>query len=371
MNILSNLCFFADGKVSVSDLCLDIYISTENMLPNKDGITRSSGLPTVSQTQAYKAGDVLVSNIRPYFRKIWLSDRDGGCSNDVLVLRANSETHPKFLYYLLSNDDFFDYATATAKGTKMPRGDKGAIMRYEVPELQYNTQVEIANILSAFDARIIENKKINHHLEQMAQTIFKSWFVDFEPFTDGDFIDSELGEIPVDWRVGRLSELITVKYGKDQKKLADGTIPVFGSGGIMRFADTALYNEESVLIPRKGTLNNVMYINKPFWSVDTMFYTEMSHQNIAKYIYFFVSSKDLASMNAGSAVPSMTTEILNALPVVIPPDSELARFEEVVDVQFKQMQANQAESDNLAALRDTLLPRLMSGELSVAEVAVK
>ena len=185
---------------------------------------------------------------------------------------------------------------------------------------------------------------------------------------DGDLFDSELGEIPTVWRVGRLSELITVKYGKDHKKLADGTIPVFGSGGVMRYADTAIYTDESVLIPRKGTLNNVVYINKPFWSVDTMFYTEMNRPNTAKFVYFFVQSKDLASMNAGSAVPSMTTEILNALPVVIPPDTELARFEEVTNVHFRQIHANQAENDNLVTLRDTLLPRLMSGELSVADL---
>jgi type I restriction enzyme S subunit len=229
-------------------------------------------------------------------------------------------------------------------------------------------QKRIADTLSTFDDKIEMNAKINHHLEQMAQAIFKSWFVDFEPFANGGFIDSELGEIPAGWRVGTLSELITVKYGKDHKKLADGSIPVFGSGGIMRFADTALYRSESVLIPRKGTLSNVIYVNQPFWSVDTMFFTEMNRPNLAKFVYFFVLSKDLASMNAGSAVPSMTTEILNALPVVIPPTEELARFEDAVGIQFAQIEDNMRENDTLATLRDTLLPRLMSGELYVADI---
>jgi len=366
---LSGLCSFAGGRVSVADLDADTYISTENMLPDKGGITRSAGLPSAPQAQAYQAEDVLVSNIRPYFRKIWLADRNGGCSNDVLVLRAHEGIHPGFLYYLLSDDSFFEYAAATAKGTKMPRGDKGAIMRYGVPDLPFSVQSNIADTLSAFDARIAENRKINHHLEEAAKAVFKSWFVDFEPFGDGDFVDSELGKIPAGWRVGLLSELITVKYGKDHKKLADGSIPVFGSGGVMRYVDTALYKNESTLIPRKGTLNNVIYVNQPFWSVDTMFYSEMNRPNLGKYVYFLVRSKDLASMNAGSAVPSMTTEILNALPVVIPPDSELVRFEEVVGVQFNQIQANQAENDNLTTLRDTLLPRLMSGELSVKNIS--
>lgn len=161
--ILADLCFFADGRIAVDDLDLDTYVSTENMLPNKNGITRSAGLPTVSQTQAYQAEDVLVSNIRPYFRKIWFADRNGGCSNDVLVLRANEGVYPGFLHYLLSDDNFFDYATATAKGTKMPRGDKGAIMRYEVPDLPFDMQVEIADALRALDDKIAVNRALNHH----------------------------------------------------------------------------------------------------------------------------------------------------------------------------------------------------------------
>ena len=109
------------------------------------------------------------------------------------------------------------------------------------------------------------------------------------------------------------------------KKLADGNYPVYGSGGIMRYVEKPLYTGESVLIPRKGTLNNVMYVNEAFWSVDTMFYTEMLRPNIAKFVYHFVKSKDLASLNAGSAVPSMTTNILNAMQLYIPDEKTLEK----------------------------------------------
>ena len=161
---LSDICSFANDRVLVANLELNNYISTENMLPNKEGITQSKKLPNISQTQAYQVGDVLISNIRPYFRKIWFADREGGCSNDVLVLRANQQTNPGFLFYLLSDDDFFDYATATAKGTKMPRGDKNAIMQYEVPDLPFEVQRRIVKTLSAIDAKITLNRKINHNL---------------------------------------------------------------------------------------------------------------------------------------------------------------------------------------------------------------
>lgn len=209
---------------------------------------------------------------------------------------------------------------------------------------------------------------INDNLEQQAQTVFKSWFIDFEPFRNGEFIESELGVIPIGWKVGYLAELIDVKYGKDHKKLEDGNIPVYGSGGIMRYVNLPLYSSESVLIPRKGTLNNIFYINIPFWSVDTMFYTIMKRKDIAKFIFFFMKSKDLVSMNAGSAVPSMTTDILNKLSLVIPPTIILKQFEITVSPIFSFIEKNKRENTALMDIRDTLLPKLMSGELSVDDI---
>ena len=170
------------------------------------------------------------------------------------------------------------------------------------------------------------------------------------------------------WKIGCLSDLITVRYGKDHKKLPDGVYPVYGSGGIMRYVEKPLYDKESVLIPRKGTLNNVMYVNKPFWSVDTMFFTEMKLPNVAKFIFHFVKSKDLASLNAGSAVPSMTTDILNAMELSIPDADTLYKFESIVDPLYQAMQQNTQESGKLAELRGSLLPRLMSGEVDVSNI---
>ena len=124
---LGALCSYVKEKVKTETLDKKNYISTENMLPNKGGITLASSLPSTEYTSKYQAGDILISNIRPYFKKIWKAEYDGGCSNDVLVLRANDDCYIDFLYYALASDSFFDYATATAKGTKMPRGDKTAI----------------------------------------------------------------------------------------------------------------------------------------------------------------------------------------------------------------------------------------------------
>ena len=195
--------------------------------------------------------------------------------------------------------------------------------------------------------------RLNENLTDQAQAIYQQHFVT---------------KANPDWPLGHLSDLINVKYGKDHKKLADGAYPVYGSGGIMRYVEHPLYEKESVLIPRKGTLNNVMYVNQPFWSVDTMFYTEMKLPNVAKFVYHFVKAKDLASMNAGSAVPSMTTDILNAMEVVIPSASALEEFEALVAPMYEAMEANDVQSQALSKVRDTLLPKLMSGEIDVSSV---
>lgn len=350
---LEDLCFYAKGKIEVDVLTEKNYISTENMLPNKGGITTATSLPSTAQTKKYQKFDTLVSNIRPYFKKIWFAEFDGGCSNDVLVFRARDGVCKRFLYYVLANDTFFDYSMATSKGTKMPRGDKTAIMKYDVPDFTYEEQEKIAGILDALDRKIQLNAEINKNLEQQAQAIYQQMFI--------------TNRNP-NWENGLLSDLVAVRYGKDHKKLKDGVYPVYGSGGIMRYVEKPLYTGESVLIPRKGTLNNVMYVNGAFWSVDTMFYTEMLRSNVAKFVYHFVKSKDLASMNAGSAVPSMTTNILNAMQLYIPDNEILSTFEEIVSPMYSQMQENEKQSKKLADLRDTLLPRLMSGELDISEI---
>lgn len=199
---LEDICCFRKEKVEVENLNTQNYISTENMLSNKRGITGASSLPTVLLTQKYKKDDVLVSNIRPYFKKIWQAKYDGGCSNDVLVFVPDSNIDKDFLYYVLADDDFFTYSMATSKGTKMPRGDKVSIMQYEVPLFDLHTQKKIASILKSLDEKIELNNKINNNLEQQTQELFKAWFVTFETFG---------GKMPSSWSVAKLGDVATIK----------------------------------------------------------------------------------------------------------------------------------------------------------------
>ena len=276
-------------------------------------------------------------------------------STEFIVMRAKTEiSDPQFVYYTAINPVFRNVAIKSMVGSSgRQRVQQSVLEELELSVPDLDEQRRIGDFLARIDEKIALNDRINDNLQQQAQAIYSSMFID--------------NPDPA-WSHGHLSDLITVKYGKDHKKLADGIYPVYGSGGIMRYVERPLYNKESVLIPRKGTLNNVMYVNQPFWSVDTMFYTEMKLPNVAKFVYHFVKAKDLASMNAGSAVPSMTTDILNAMEVVIPSASALEEFESLVAPMYEAMEANDVQSKALSQIRDTLLPKLMSGEIDVSDV---
>ena len=235
-----------------------------------------------------------------------------------------------------------------------------------LPNLSH--QRKVVSILRSLDDKIELNRRINDNLEQQAQALFKSWFVDFEPFRGEKFVESQLGMIPKGWKVGTLSDLLDIRYGKDHKKLNDGNIPVYGSGGIMRLADGILYNGESVLIPRKGTLNNVLYVNWPFWTVDTMFYSIEKVPNVAKYCHLLLSKLDLASMNSGSAVPSMTTDILNKIQVIVANQDVFSSFNECISSLYLKAKINLDENKRLSETRDLLLPKLMSGRLIIKDL---
>lgn len=157
--ILVDICNFTNRHIA----CCENYISTENMLPNRGGVCEVATVPT-SAVVEYKAYDILISNIRPYFRKIWYADRNGGCSADVLCIRAKENIDSRYLYYLLSQQSFFDYVMSGAKGCKMPRGDKNQIMQWPVNPPDLDTQKKIAAILSAFDDKIELNRRINDNL---------------------------------------------------------------------------------------------------------------------------------------------------------------------------------------------------------------
>lgn len=304
-----------------------------------------------------KEGDIVFGRKGAVDRHAYIGANEAGWmqGSDCIRLRVNTnKINPRYLsYYFLTPKHKAFMISMCSHGTTMASLNQGILSKIEIDLPERCIQDRIVSIIAVLDKKRKTNEKLNKNLEQQAQAIYSRMFIEHRQES---------------WSTGQLSDLISVKYGKDHKKLADGNYPVYGSGGIMRYVEKPLYTGESVLIPRKGTLNNVMYVNEAFWSVDTMFYTEMLRPNIAKFVYHFVKSKDLVSLNAGSAVPSMTTNILNAMQLYIPDEKTLEKFENIVSPMYSAMQENTKESKILANTRDALLPKLMPGELDVSDI---
>ena len=327
----------------------------------------------------FQNGDTIMARITPClengkhaFISFLDDDEIAYGSTEYIVIRGRRGISDNlFVYYLSHYPEFKNTAVKSmvgSSGRQRAQVDVLENIMMFLPSLP--VQYGIANFLSSLDDKIEVNRRINDNLQQQIQAFYKTLFVDFEPFKEGEFEESELGIIPKGWNVGKLGELIDIKYGKDHKKLLNGSFPVYGSGGLMRYAEKALYKGESVLIPRKGTLNNVMYVNEAFWTVDTMFYSVPKVNNIMSFVYIYLKNKDLSSFNAGSAVPSMTTEILNNMKVIVPTDGILEEFNKKAFVMFSAIKQNQQESRRLSCIRDSLLPKLISGELKINDLTM-
>ncbi|MST50984.1 restriction endonuclease subunit S [Hornefia butyriciproducens] len=376
---LSDICEYAKGKIKVSALDENTYISTENMLPNKGGITKAASLPTQEQTQAFMKNDVLVSNIRPYFKKIWYATFDGGCSNDVLVFRAKDGVNSRFLHYVLADDTFFDYSMATSKGTKMPRGDKKAIMEYEVPELSYEDQCKIAGILEVIDEKIELNTDINKNLEQQAQAYFLDLFV-----TNPD----------PNWQSGTLSDLGTVVGGgtpskKHPEYYIETGIPwitpkdlsidksKFISRGENDISELGFSNSSAtkmaagtILFSSRAPIGyiaialNTVTTNQGFKSV-------IPNTNVGSaFMYFFLKQAlpTIEGMASGSTFKEISGSGMKSVPAVIPDDETLHKYNEFCQPLFEQQAILEAENRRLSGIRDALLPKLMSGEIDVSNI---
>lgn len=297
-------------------------------------------------------------------KKMCLTDTECFTNQAVNAVIPNKENDGEFLYYAFKAS-VLAYVKQLDSGTTSGRENvsKSSFSKIKVRVPPLPTQQKIASILSAYDNLIQNYKKQIEALQTAASELYKEWFVRFR-FPGYKNSRFENG-IPEGWKIERLTKLVGIKYGKDHSKLDDGNIPVYGSGGIMRYCNKALYDKETVLIPRKGSLNNIMYANRPLWTVDTMFYSIMLRKNFAKYLYYVLSKIDMESFNAGAALPSMTTEILSHFKIIVPDNKTLELFDNKIALIFTQIDNLQQQIANLTQQRDLLLPRLMSGKLEV------
>lgn len=415
---LKDLAEYKNERIETNQLTTENYISTENLLPNKQGKQTASNLPSSKTVKKYTESDILISNIRPYFKKIWQANNIGGISNDVLnITSSNNKISNDYLYYYLSQDKFFQYMTQTSKGTKMPRGDKEAIMKFEI---QVPKNVKYQNFISKLgkflDNKIEINNKIITNLEELSQTLFKRWFVDFE-FPDengnlyksngGEMIDSELGEIPKGWKVSKFNDyienIIAGDWGKQneegnytcptriirgadldsfskgnkgkapiryileknykKKKLIVGDIIIEISGGspTQSTGRTLLIDDNIIAYNNKLVSTNFCKVIRP--SVN--YYSDWINEYL-KYLYnrnvFFNYE------NGTTGIKNLDYKsVLHTMKIISPEIYLIKKFHYQTHKYYNYIQTLGYENKKLQDLRDTLLPKLMSGEIEIPD----
>jgi type I restriction enzyme S subunit len=301
------------------------------------------------------AGAICVSCIGSDLGKVVMTTQPTVTNQQINSIVPADDVNKDFVYYamtLLGTTLNNDSKTSTA----VPIINKSTFSKYEIELPSLSEQTKIADTLKAFDDKIANNTKINHHLEQMAQAIFKSWFVDFEPWG---------GVRPDDWREGTLGDAAIITSGKrppfrQATASVDADIPLIGASSIMGFTNAVLYNERILITGRVGTHGVIQRYSRPCWASDN---TLVIKSDNYEFVYQQLCIVDFHNMNRGSTQPLITQTDLKNVPVVLPNEATLRDFEYLVGSLMEQYEDNICESECIAELRDTLLPRLMSGEV--------
>lgn len=373
---LQDVCSYVVDKVDNSTLNINNYISTENMAPNCGGVTSASSVPE-GKSIRFREGDILFSNIRPYFKKLWKANISGGCSADVLCIRANENINPTYLYYLLIQDSFISYVMKGTKGCKMPRGDKKYNMAWDIDLPSFEVQKRIADQLSEIDDKIAVNKTICKNLEAQAQALFKHWLVDFAPFKNGEFIESELGLIPKGWRVGNIFDVASI-YDKIRKPLSgkdreymNKIYPYYGATSCMDYVESYLFDGIYTLIGEDGSvvkengLPYMQYVWGKFWVNNHAHILQGKNGFSTEMVHVFLSRYNIKHLVTGAVQAKLSQANMQKIMLPIPPKEEVNRLRPVIDSLYEKIRSCEEESSCLSSLRDTLLPKLMSGQIKL------
>ena len=335
-----------------------------------------------------RSGDVILTSEAPLGEVAYLAeDVDWALGQRLFCIRPLADRlDGRFLYYVLQTDKVRADLHGRASGTTVQGIRQTELRRVQVPVPELSTQRAVAEILGALDDRITLLRETNATLEAIAQALFKSWFVDFDPvrakmegrtpegmdeataalFPDG-FETSELGEVPRGWRPIRLDSFLELAYGKALKaeNRKPGPVPVYGSGGVTGWHDTALINGPSIIVGRKGTVGSLYWESSPFYPIDTVFYVKAKRP--LTYCYQLLNTLGLHDMNTDAAVPGLNRENVYRLLVPDAPAEVLTEFDAYAIALRDSIDHNEAQAQTLSTLRDTLLPRLISGQLRLPE----
>lgn len=394
---LQDFAEYATEKIPVRVLKRKTYIGVDNMLPNRGGITTSDYLPTEGSATKFVVGDILIGNIRPYFKKIWIAEFDGGCSADVLVIRSKGRVTPQFLYACLSSNDFFHYDMAGAKGSKMPRGDKNHIMKFPI-SIPKN-QEKIGLLISNINSKISLNNAISIELEALAKTLYDYWFVQFDfPDESGKPYKSSGGkmvwngelkrEIPEGWEVQPLNSLCNIVLGgtpkTEESTYWNGNISWLNSGEVaqfpvissaMKITQDGVDNSATSLMPINTVVVSITgNIRASYLAIDSCANQSvvgiLESNNLKKsYLYPVISNMILnyKRISTGNCQQHINKGTIEDTLVIIPNSTILDRYYQSVDNAYSLLTNLSQENQKLSSLRDFLLPLLMNGQVVINE----
>lgn len=398
---LGDIAGYSIDRINCSQLTTENYVGTDNILQNRAGKVNSQYVPTAGAATKYQYGDILVANIRPYLQKIWFADGVGGSSADVSTIRLTSQKfNPKFVYYNIFQETFFDYAMKGAKGSKMPRLDKGQVLDFTIAAFEESEQIAIAKILSAIDDKIALNNKINAELEQTARLIYDYWFTQFDfPDAQGKPYKSSGGamvyndqlkrEIPTGWMDARIKDfnvdIITGKTPstKDSSNFG-GDIPfitiddIRGNPFVISTSKTLTEKgaglQANKFLP-KGSLcvtciatPGLVGFTAKMSQTNQQINTIVFHSEESKYyLYFGISDhfKYSAGAKTGNTFANMNKGDFENILLSKPPVALIETYHNAVTPLFNMIHQNLNETHELIQLRDWLLPMLMTGQVRV------
>ena len=326
---VGDIAGYSTTKVDADKLDATSFVGVDNLLADKGGRIDATYQPNTARLTAYEPGDILLGNIRPYLKKVWMAENNGGCSGDVLAIRILADCKkiisPEYLYYALSSDSFFSYSMQHAKGAKMPRGSKDAILNYQIPipcpsapEKSLAIQSEIVRILDKFTALTAEltaelnmrKKQYNYYRDQL--------------------LNLEGRENTREMRIG---DIYDFQYGTGNTiPKSGGQYPVYGSNGIVGSPDK--YNsEDSPVIGHIGAYAGIVNWGqgKHFVTYNGVICRHKSKEVLQKYAYYLLLLQDFGSKSNSASQPFVSYNILNAPIVLVPPLQEQARIVEILD----------------------------------------
>lgn len=360
--------------------------------------------------KALATGPGVILGRKGAYRGVQYSEGDFFVIDTAYYTVPKTDLDMRWLYYAIQ----FHKLGEIDDGSPIPSTTRAAVYVRELDVPPKDVQREIARVLGSIDDKIDVSRCINQTLEAMAQAIFKSWFVDFDPVkakiaaiqqgrdplraamtaisgkSDAELDaltpeqheqlaataelfpeeteDSELGEIPRGWEVQRVGNVLELVYGKALKSTdrQEGDVPVYGSGGITGYHNAPLVPHGSIIVGRKGTVGSLYWEDIPFFPIDTTYYVRPLAAPLT-FCYYAMQTLGLEKMNTDAAVPGLNRENVYRLELVLPSSSALQKFDVDVSLLRKAIRANSESNSVLADLRDTLLPKLLSGELLVAE----